>query len=59
MSNGRGGKEKGEFDDLISALRTGDVFTEDMAKLKRTQRRRVSKEVAGPAIRERSGYKAS
>ena len=33
--------EKGEFDDLISALRTGDVFGEDLAKLKR-QRRRVS-----------------
>ncbi|KAK6182752.1 hypothetical protein SNE40_010364 [Patella caerulea] len=31
--------EKGEFDDLISALRTGDVFGEDMAKMKRTRRR--------------------
>lgn len=29
----------GEFDDLISALRTGDVFGEDMAKMKRTRRR--------------------
>nr|KAG5710766.1 hypothetical protein BaRGS_035168 [Batillaria attramentaria] len=31
--------EKGEFDDLISALRTGDVFGEDLAKLKRRGRR--------------------
>ncbi|XP_029633402.1 disheveled-associated activator of morphogenesis 1 isoform X3 [Octopus sinensis] len=31
--------EKGEFDDLISALRTGDVFGEDMAKMKRIRRR--------------------
>ncbi|XP_046383257.1 disheveled-associated activator of morphogenesis 1 [Ischnura elegans] len=30
---------KGEFDDLISALRTGDVFGEDMAKFKRSRRR--------------------
>lgn len=29
----------GEFDDLISALRTGDVFGEDLAKLKRVRRR--------------------
>lgn len=29
---------KGEFDDLISALRTGDVFGEDMAKFKRSRK---------------------
>lgn len=29
---------KGEFDDLISALRTGDVFGEDMAKYKRSRK---------------------
>ena len=29
----------GEFDDLISALRTGDVFGEDMAKIKRNRKR--------------------
>ena len=29
----------GEFDDLISALRTGDVFGEDIAKLKRVRKR--------------------
>ena len=32
----------GEFDDLISALRTGDVFGEDMAKLKRGRRSRAT-----------------
>ncbi|KAH8366596.1 hypothetical protein KR084_005605 [Drosophila pseudotakahashii] len=32
---------KGEFDDLISALRTGDVFGEDMAKFKRSRKARV------------------
>lgn len=32
---------KGEFDDLISALRTGDVFGEDMAKFKRSRKNRV------------------
>ncbi|XP_022918586.1 disheveled-associated activator of morphogenesis 1 isoform X2 [Onthophagus taurus] len=30
---------KGEFDDLISALRTGDVFGEDMAKYKRSRKK--------------------
>lgn len=35
--------DKGEFDDLISALRTGDVFGEDsMAKIKRSRRARHS-----------------
>lgn len=33
---------KGEFDDLISALRTGDVFGEDIAKFKRSKRRPVT-----------------
>ncbi|XP_030079689.1 disheveled-associated activator of morphogenesis 1 isoform X2 [Drosophila hydei] len=33
---------KGEFDDLISALRTGDVFGEDMAKFKRSRKARIS-----------------
>ncbi|XP_055541574.1 disheveled-associated activator of morphogenesis 1 isoform X1 [Wyeomyia smithii] len=32
---------KGEFDDLISALRTGDVFGEDMAKFKRSRKTRL------------------
>ena len=34
-----GEKNEGEFDDLISALRTGDVFGEDIAKLKRVRKR--------------------
>lgn len=34
MSNG----QKGEFDDLISALRTGDVFGDDVAKFKRSRK---------------------
>ena len=36
------GDAKGEFDDLISALRTGDVFGEDMAKFKRSRKSRLS-----------------
>lgn len=45
----KGSEEKGEFDDLISALRTGEVFGEDIAKLKRTRRRKG----ATDATRER------
>ncbi|XP_049825993.1 disheveled-associated activator of morphogenesis 1 isoform X2 [Aethina tumida] len=37
-----GESPKGEFDDLISALRTGDVFGEDMAKFKRSRKSRVT-----------------
>ncbi|KAL4713309.1 hypothetical protein ACJJTC_015296 [Scirpophaga incertulas] len=32
------GAQKGEFDDLISALRTGDVFGDDVAKFKRSRK---------------------
>ncbi len=62
---------KGEFDDLISALRTGDVFGEDMAKLNKVRNRRrpssparittatkLAREASGPAsgvCRERLG----
>lgn len=35
----KAGSEKGEFDDLISALRTGDVFGEDFTKSRRNRRR--------------------
>jgi len=38
VSNGKEGAGPGEFDDLISALRTGDVFTEDVSKYKRSRR---------------------
>ncbi|XP_037915647.1 disheveled-associated activator of morphogenesis 1 isoform X2 [Hermetia illucens] len=37
----KGNDTKGEFDDLISALRTGDVFGEDMAKFKRSRKARL------------------
>lgn len=37
--------QKGEFDDLISALRTGDVFGDDVAKFKRS--RKTSKTTKG------------
>uniref|UniRef100_A0A8D8D557 Disheveled-associated activator of morphogenesis 2 n=1 Tax=Culex pipiens TaxID=7175 RepID=A0A8D8D557_CULPI len=36
------GNKAGEFDDLISALRTGDVFGEDMAKFKRSRKTRTT-----------------
>lgn len=39
--NAGGADGKGEFDDLISALRTGDVFGEDMAKFKRSRKTRL------------------
>ncbi|XP_065208750.1 disheveled-associated activator of morphogenesis 1 isoform X3 [Planococcus citri] len=43
VSNGKLAADKGEFDDLISALRTGDVFGEDsMAKIKRSRKSRHS-----------------
>ncbi|CAH0560759.1 unnamed protein product [Brassicogethes aeneus] len=41
LTNGHQGP-KGEFDDLISALRTGDVFGEDIAKFKRSRKSRVT-----------------
>lgn len=43
VANGKLVADKGEFDDLISALRTGDVFGEDsIAKMKRSRRARHS-----------------
>lgn len=42
---------KGEFDDLISALRTGDVFGEDMAKFKRSRKSRVGSSGNSPPRR--------
>jgi hypothetical protein len=49
---------KGEFDDLISALRTGDVFGEDMAKLKRTRRKLSTPSASVETVRERVGSKS-
>eukprot|EP00118_Oscarella_pearsei_P026097 m.309383 g.309383 ORF g.309383 m.309383 type:complete len:1090 (+) comp46287_c0_seq1:120-3389(+) len=34
------GKQSGEFDDLISALRTGDVFNEELTRFRKKQGRR-------------------
>uniref|UniRef100_A0A1B0ATF1 Disheveled-associated activator of morphogenesis 1 n=1 Tax=Glossina palpalis gambiensis TaxID=67801 RepID=A0A1B0ATF1_9MUSC len=42
------GDNKGEFDDLISALRTGDVFGEDMAKFKRSRKTRLTNASTSP-----------
>ncbi|XP_035250227.1 disheveled-associated activator of morphogenesis 2 isoform X1 [Anguilla anguilla] len=42
----------GEFDDLVSALRSGEVFDKDLSKLKRN-RKRSTKELAEGAGRER------
>ncbi|OCT68513.1 disheveled-associated activator of morphogenesis 1-A isoform X1 [Xenopus laevis] len=36
------GEEEGEFDDLVSALRSGEVFDKDLSKLKRNRKRIVS-----------------
>lgn len=32
-------EESGEFDDLVSALRSGEVFDKDLSKLKRNRKR--------------------
>lgn len=54
-------KNPGEFDDLISALRTGDVFGDEMSKL--SLKRRTKRNGAGPpngiagcGNRERTGF---
>ncbi|XP_072031221.1 disheveled-associated activator of morphogenesis 1-like isoform X2 [Amphiura filiformis] len=36
-----GGPNNGEFDDLISALRTGDVFNDDMTKMQKKRKKSV------------------
>lgn len=54
-SNGQQNDNKGEFDDLISALRTGDVFGEDIAKFKRSKRRPVTP--SGQESRRHSTHK--
>lgn len=35
-------EEVGEFDDLVSALRSGEVFDKDLSKLKRNRKRSVN-----------------
>lgn len=45
-------EEGGEFDDLVSALRSGEVFDKDLCKLKRSRKRSGSQ--ALEATRERA-----
>uniref|UniRef100_A0AAY4ALF8 Dishevelled associated activator of morphogenesis 2 n=1 Tax=Denticeps clupeoides TaxID=299321 RepID=A0AAY4ALF8_9TELE len=42
-SSGNPADEVGEFDDLVSALRSGEVFDKDLSKLKRNRKRSVNK----------------
>lgn len=51
-------ENKGEFDDLISALRTGDVFGEEKFKRSRKTKGGSSppRNRSGDDSRERSGY---
>ena len=37
-------EEMGEFDDLVLALRSGEVFDKDRSKLKRSLKRSVNKQ---------------
>ncbi|RXM30311.1 Disheveled-associated activator of morphogenesis 2 [Acipenser ruthenus] len=46
-------EESGEFDDLVSALRSGEVFDKDLSKLKRNRKRSGSQLVEGSS-RERA-----
>uniref|UniRef100_A0AAR2K2N1 Dishevelled associated activator of morphogenesis 2 n=1 Tax=Pygocentrus nattereri TaxID=42514 RepID=A0AAR2K2N1_PYGNA len=41
-SGGSVSEEVGEFDDLVSALRSGEVFDKDLSKLKRNRKRSVN-----------------
>lgn len=45
-------EEGGEFDDLVSALRSGEVFDKDLCKLKRSRKRSGSQ--APDVTRERA-----
>ena len=50
------GDNRGEFDDLISALRTGDVFGDEMSKIKgrrRTGGPKYPRKPQGKSERER------
>ena len=61
-SGGDSGPEKNEFDDLISALRTGDVFGENMDKFKRSRKIRHSPprvERVDSFLRERGGLETN
>ncbi|MEJ1269394.1 dishevelled associated activator of morphogenesis 1 [Cricetulus griseus] len=44
-------EESGEFDDLVSALRSGEVFDKDLSKLKRN-RKRISNQLVSAQIKD-------
>ncbi|KAL4641813.1 disheveled-associated activator of morphogenesis 1-like isoform X1 [Arapaima gigas] len=46
------GEENGEFDDLVSALRSGEVFDKDLSKMKRN-RKRINNQMVETGSRER------
>lgn len=48
----------GEFDDLVSALRSGEVFDKDLNKFKRSRKRSVNQLVEGGG-RERAVSKVN
>lgn len=48
----------GEFDDLVSALRSGEVFDKDLNKFKRNRKRSINQLVEGGA-RERAVTKVN
>lgn len=55
-----GGDNRGEFDDLISALRTGDVFGDELSKMKgrrRTAPPKQARRVENASERERASPK--
>ena len=56
----KGGDNRGEFDDLISALRTGDVFGDEISKIKGRRRQNIQPKTAlkaGVSERERPSPK--
>lgn len=56
------GDNRGEFDDLISALRTGDVFGDELSKMKGRRRTAPPKQawrVENGSERERASPKTS
>ena len=57
---GGGGENRGEFDDLISALRAGDVFGDELSKIKgrrRTGPPKQARRVENASERERPSPK--
>nr|XP_023681253.1 disheveled-associated activator of morphogenesis 1 isoform X1 [Paramormyrops kingsleyae] len=50
--NKENSEEDGEFDDLVSALRSGEVFDKDLSKMKRN-RKRINSQTSETGSRER------